>query len=395
MRRPSARNLVLLLVALAAALGLAEAGLRVAGFRHASLYRHDPHRGWALRPGLAVQVSTEAGPSLVRTSSAGLRDREHAPDKPAGTVRIAILGDSFAEALQVPVERTFWSVLERELGRCPGYAGRTVETMNFGVGGYGTAQALLTLRHEARRYRPDLVLLAFYTENDVLNNARATNPTRPDEAPYFVYQGDRLVLDEPPSGLARAYRRAAGAVADRAARLRLVQLVHAALRGRTQRAEQQAQQRRLAALGVPDPVAMPYLAPAHPELIQAWRVTEGLLVALRDEARAQGAALWIATLSNAPQVYPDPDARAAFMRRAGVEDLYHAERRIQALGEREGIPVIALAPAMVEHADRHRVFLHGFPASKPGMGHWNEAGHRLAGELIAARLCGAPAPPRP
>jgi hypothetical protein len=37
------------------------------------------------------------------------------------------------------------------------------------------------------------------------------------------------------------------------------------------------------------------------------------------------------------------------------------------------------------------VFLHGFPNTRPGFGHWNEAGHALAARLIAARLCGEPA----
>jgi hypothetical protein len=368
----------------------AEAGLRIGGFSHASLYAHDQRRGWALRPNIASWVRTEAGRVLVRTSSAGLRDREHAREKPAGTVRIAVLGDSFAEALQVAAEQTFWAVLERELGRCPAYAGRTIEVMNFGVGGYGTAQELLTLRDQALQYGPDLVLLAFYTENDVLNNARASNPTRPDDTPYFAYRNDRLVLEEPGAGsgpLIRACRLMTHRIADIAARLRVVQLAQSAVRTWTQDTEARAHASRMAALGVHDPEAAPYLAPTHPGLIEAWRVTEGLLVAVRDAAQAHGATPWIATLSNSPQVYPDPGVRGAFMRRVGADDLLYSERRILALGAREQIPVIALAIPLAEYADRHRAFLHGFPASTMGVGHWNETGHRLAGELIARRLC--------
>jgi hypothetical protein len=59
-----ARGLALL--GLAAAGLLAEAGLRVAGFARPSLYVHDDRRGWALRPGLASWVRTEAGPSFWR-----------------------------------------------------------------------------------------------------------------------------------------------------------------------------------------------------------------------------------------------------------------------------------------------------------------------------------------
>ena len=386
----------MVLAGLAAACALGEAGLRIAGFAHASLYVHDSRRGWALRPGVASWASTEAGRTFVRTSSAGLRDRDHALDKAAATVRIAVLGDSFAEALQVRAEQTFWSVLERQLARCPAYAGRAVEVINFGVGGYGTAQELLTLRDTVWPYSPDLVLLAFYTENDVLNNARAANPTRADEAPYFVYQGSRLVLEEPlrdASLVKRAYRRALDGTADLAARSRVVQLVHAATRGRTQGAEREAQRRRLESLGVSNPDGVPYLAATHPALVEAWRVTEGLLAAFRDETRARGAPLWIVTLSNSPQVFPDPSVRRAFMRQIGVDDLLYPDRRIREFAMRERIPVVTLAIPLAEYADRHMAFLHGFPASTPGVGHWNETGHRVAGEIIAAELCAAGSPP--
>ena len=33
---------------------------------------------------------------------------------------------------------------------------------------------------------------------------------------------------------------------------------------------------------------------------------------------------------------------------------------------------------------------HGFANTKPGFGHWNEAGHALAAELIASQLCRRP-----
>ena len=84
------------------------------------------------------------GEDYIRINSDGLRDRAHARDPPQ-TLRIAIVGDSFSAAMQVPMEQTFWSILERELKDCPVIDQQNVEVINFGVDKYGTTQELLTL----------------------------------------------------------------------------------------------------------------------------------------------------------------------------------------------------------------------------------------------------------
>ena len=50
--------------------------------------------------------------------------------------------------------------------------------------------------------------------------------------------------------------------------------------------------------------------------------------------------------------------------------------------------MLNLAPLFQSYAEENKVFLHGFQSSgNLGRGHWNEDGHRLAGELIARWLC--------
>ena len=138
--------------------------------------------------------NTEEGHAFVEINSDGLRDAEHAIAKPENTLRIAILGDSYAEAVQVPVEQAFWRVAQDQLGNCPGLGGKRVEFINFGVSGFGTVQELLTLRHRVWKYSPDIVLLAFLTGNDVRNNLRELQ--RGGNQPYFVYQDGKLVVDD-------------------------------------------------------------------------------------------------------------------------------------------------------------------------------------------------------
>ena len=107
---------------------------------------------------------------------------------------------------------------------------------------------------------------------------------------------------------------------------------------------------------------------------------------MRDEVRKGGALFFVVILSDGKQVHPDPRVRENTKKGLGVKDLFYPDRRIKGLCEREGIPVLALAPFFQEYAAQYKVFLHGF-GSKRGKGHWNENGHRLAGETIAKWLC--------
>jgi hypothetical protein len=104
------------------------------------------------------------------------------------------------------------------------------------------------------------------------------------------------------------------------------------------------------------------------------------------EVNSHGARFYVVTLSNGIQVFPDPAAREAFRQRVGAPDLFYPERRFKALGEREGFPVYNLAPDLQAYAERGGLFLHGFGAQR-GNGHWNEEGHRVAGEMLTRRLC--------
>ena len=413
-RKPSLRvRVVVVLTSLVVGLLIFEIFLRAVGYTYPIFYEPDTSRGYRLQPG-REGWQTKEGRAYVRVNSAGLRDREHAKEKPPGTLRVAVLGDSYSEAAQVEQEEAFWAVMERRLRECPALSGRAVEVINFGVSGYGTAQELITLREQVWAYSPDVVLLAVTTNNDQIDNARALKDS--DEMPYFVLRGDELVLDDSFRDAAAFRRRTAwhGRLGRWLhARLRFVQAVHhaqtavksklAARRARLA-AEEDERRRRDApppartdgaaaaqeapTAAEPDPANMVFLEPRNDTWREAWRVTERLIVEMRREVEARGARFVVATLSTPIQVYPDPSLRAAFMRRIGAEgDLFYPDRRVASLGEREGVSVVTLAPELQAHADAHKVFLHGFPGDL-GNGHWNADGHRLAGELLSEKLCG-------
>src|SRR4051812_22994645 len=136
----------------------------------------------------------EGSSTYIRINSYGLCDVEHNTAKPENTVRIAIIGDSYAEAMHVGIDKAFWAVLQAKLTECNAFGGKNIEVINFGVSGYGTAQELITLREHVWKYSPDIVMLAVTTANDVTDNSRMLKRT--DDIPYFVFQNNRLTLDD-------------------------------------------------------------------------------------------------------------------------------------------------------------------------------------------------------
>jgi hypothetical protein len=374
-------NLLLAGGALLLALLLCELALRMLGISYPVYVWTDPVRGVAHIPGAAGGPRLSDGHRLIEINRAGWRGPEIAPAHPAGTYRIALLGDSFIEAFEVPFEKTVGEVIARRLAAL---SGRPVQVLNFGHGGYGTTQEMLTLEHEVWRYSPDLVLLAVTTGNDISDNYRPLK--RSDYVPYFVFHGSDLVLDTS-FAESRGYQSRAlwtRRLLTVVQHSRLAQLINRA-RHLGRRGERQRENSGNLAedeLGLRDEVQLP---PTTPEWTEAWRVTEGILRMMGSECRAHGTPFAIVTLTRGIQVSPSREMKERFLKLLGAKDLYYPERRLDEFGRREGIPVFNLAPPMAEMAEREQAYFHA-DHGHPGIGHWNEAGHAAAGELIAGWL---------
>lgn len=111
----------------------------------------------------------------VRINSLGFRDdRDYAIDKPPGTFRILVLGDSVTFGHGTLFETTYPYLLETKLA-----AWRPDvkwQVWNLGVPGYNTTQELAQLRELGPRWSPDLVVVGFYS-NDFTANDRIGPPS--------------------------------------------------------------------------------------------------------------------------------------------------------------------------------------------------------------------------
>ena len=180
-----AASLALVVVAL-------EAIFYFAGIGDQEYLRPDATTGYSPMAGKHVTWRKE-GFSRAVFNSWGMRDRELTIEKPRDTFRIAFLGDSFVEALQVERERSFVARVEAMLNE-RGYRPR-VEAMNFGVSAYNLGQMHLRLKDLAVRFQPDLVVVCLRSDTTLL---LAPNPqggfiyARPT---FFVGTGRGVVAD--------------------------------------------------------------------------------------------------------------------------------------------------------------------------------------------------------
>jgi len=362
-----------------------EIGLRIAHVGYPTggkdlFFTWDPQTAIAPRPDAQGTWHTAEYDVWVHINSQGLRDREHALQKPPNTFRIAVLGDSYTEALQVPMEKDYSSVLERELTGCPSLHGQSVEVMNFGVNTFTTAQELLRLRERVWPYSPDLVVLAFDTGNNVFKNSRALqkDPSRP----YFVEKDGGLALDD-------SFARVPGARARwlwnhfsswSIKHSRLLQVVAAG-----------TNYMRYGNIDGLSPTGMGlspvlYRDPDNPAWQDAWRVSEDLIAQMQQEVSARGSKFLLLTLSSSIQVDPSPAERQRLMQRVGITDIFYPDHRIQQFAVSRGIPVLTLAPYLQKYAEENQVAVHG-QRSADHQGLLNELGHKVAGQLVAQKVC--------
>ena len=110
-------------------------------------------------------------------NSNGMVDREYPVTKPAGTLRVALLGDSFTASEYLPTKNKFEGLLERDLSK---QLGKPVEILNFGISAIETWNQLQIFHLRAAKYQPDITFLVFFWGNDIRDNIRQLRANSPN-----------------------------------------------------------------------------------------------------------------------------------------------------------------------------------------------------------------------
>ena len=321
----------------------------------------DPIVGHRFRPGIEGWFSRE-GNGHVRINSAGLRDKEYSIERDNSKKRMVVLGDSYTAALQVDIDETYHGLLEVEYGE-------QLEVLNFGVSGYGTAQELLTYKHYARKFQPDIVVLAFLPGNDIADNDKQLSNGYP--RPYYTLGSGGLELDNAFRTSAKHIRKDLFyqiyyALTDNSIifslldQLRYKTSVAPLLHGKD--GEEVDNQ------GASDLI----YAPSSDKHKEAWQLTERLLVKLSEEIEADGAVFVLLVLDSMPSQLTTQ------------HNPYYVEQRIGDLCVRQHMICGFMAKPAMSYYERTGDPLHGFDGSNSG--HWNQIGHQVAYQVLRETL---------
>ena len=128
---------------------------------------YDPVMGRSYCPDTKGYLTENKVKMHIEVNADGLLGKAYPVNRFPGIYRIALLGDSFTSGEAVDPESKFSGVWEKNLSNI---IPTGVEVINFGVGGTGTWQQLQMWHIKARKYKPDLTILAFCWCNDIENN---------------------------------------------------------------------------------------------------------------------------------------------------------------------------------------------------------------------------------
>jgi hypothetical protein len=131
------------------------------------LFEPDPQLGWVRTVNYRDVLNMGDRDVEVCTDEVGDRVSCGSSHRSGCERHVLVVGDSFVEALSVPFEETVWDQIERDTGACVHVAG---------AGGYGPAQYRENVRERLAQTEFALVIVSFYTGNDIFPKASSVPP---------------------------------------------------------------------------------------------------------------------------------------------------------------------------------------------------------------------------
>jgi len=193
--RRATKNMLLCIAASVVGLALGEGIVRLVApqqliVQRPELFRPLDSLGYAHRPNVNLTVNTGDRTVTMLTDTSGFRIG--VAGRPPGNLRVLLLGDSFMAAMQVEYEQSLAGLLERCFAA---RAGKSLAVWNTGVAGWDPPQYYLQARRALESRSFDVVLVAVFLGNDVVESPAVLPPREADRRHPFRFP-KRLTHDE-------------------------------------------------------------------------------------------------------------------------------------------------------------------------------------------------------
>lgn len=299
----------------------------------------------------------------IDVNSGGWRESKHSLEKPEDIYRILVIGDSFVENFQVPLEQTFFKQLEKGFNN--------IEVVAMGLGDSGTAQQYILLKEFGLAYQPDLIIHFFFTGNDVKNNSLQLqgDPHRT----YFTLEKEGLKLQPFKTRTSIPGNRVKSFLKNNIRTLELL-------------------------LNIKDKILTSLSSPAgYPidyhvydknysqEYKKAWETTKRLILQSRTEAEDAGAEYILVSSANNEQVNQDVweslKLEYPALQNADI-DLEKPDKVLKEFCQEEDLNCLFMLPYFKDYRNKHS----GETTHYLLDGHWNETGTDLVADFLVANL---------
>jgi hypothetical protein len=162
---------------------LAEFFLRFTEISLPSFVYDDPQRGRTHKANADIFSILVEGFCMGEVNELGYMGPAYPSEKKPGTLRIALIGDSYVEGIQVFERQHFRGILEKQLSKL---LDTKVEVLNFGIGGNDFRGYYLNYTERVLKYNPDFILFFVRRGNFIRED---TTP-----GPKMVIRNDSLVV---------------------------------------------------------------------------------------------------------------------------------------------------------------------------------------------------------
>ena len=308
----------------------------------------------------------------VKTNSLGFHDVD-----PMKKVKIAVLGDSYMEALQIPQHEDTSDLLRSLTG---------VSVMNTGISGFGPIHEYLTYNQFVRSHKPNIVLLFFYTGNDIRDSSCVLNRSGGSVWDSFkacatIDRNGTVTIHQeilPPTShfnpelkvLVKEYCRSCD----------FLFYFYSILENKAyQKNKNQQGKYQL-------PRDLQVYLPPDERWSDAWKITDYFLNKLNAQIKQDGGRLVIVTVPEYGRISKAPLKK---MQEAGFQipsgyDPYRPLRNLEEIAKKDDIPLLELEKYFLQYRDRYHMKAPYFFYRCDG--HWNPLGHFIASNVIVKYL---------